>query len=84
MKTTEKPIQTGAGPKTNSKAAEHVAPAGGVSTVSGQGEVQPVPIDSDVDDPGAPEPTEDRLRRPEREGKTADTAAATQPEKKDS
>lgn len=75
-KTTEKPAQTGAGAKTDAKAAEHVATG---SDEGGDGE--PVPVDSATADPGAPEPTETRPKRAARKGKSADTAAATEPEK---
>lgn len=79
-KTTDTPAQTGAGAKADVKAAEHVAPSGVGGTVAGQGSGQPAPIRTDIPAPGAPKPTEDRLDRPARAGKTADTAPATQPE----
>ncbi len=68
-KTTESPKQTGAGAKTDAKAAEKVsadAPAEKGSAVKGA---------------GAPEPTETRKSRAARKGKTADTKAATEPAK---
>ena len=79
VKTTGKPEQTGAGRKTNEKATQHVAPAGGTNTVSSQGEVEPVPVATNIPDPGAPEPTEDRPARSPRVGGTQGTAPATEP-----
>ena len=83
VKTTEKPIQTGAGPATDAKAAEHVARAGAGGTVSGQGHGEPVPEEVAVEEPGAPEPTEDRPDRPAREETSPDTAGATQIDEND-
>ena len=60
-KATEAPAQTGAGAKTDAKAAEPVSPsatAGG--TIVGQGHGEPVPQPTDVAEPGKPEPTADR------------------------
>ena len=68
-KVTEKPSDTGAGAKTDEKAAETVS-AG-----------SPAEEDTAVDEPGAPEPTEDRTDRVEREGKSPDTPRATEPDK---
>ena len=68
VKTTDKPIETGAGPKTDAKAAQRVAPAGGGGRVSGQGHGQPVPQQIPVEQPGSPDPTEDRPDRTPREG----------------
>ena len=65
-KTTESPAQTGAGAKTDAKAAEKVSAEG------------PAKKDSATTDPGAPEPTEDRKSRARRQGKTADTKSATE------
>lgn len=84
VKTTDKQIQTGAGPATDKKAAEHVAAAGGATTTPGKGGAEPVPVATSIDEPGAPEPTEDRPDRSPRRGSTADTPPATQPEEKDS
>ncbi|MXO61789.1 NADH-quinone oxidoreductase subunit C [Qipengyuania oceanensis] len=64
-KTTESPAQTGAGAKTDAKAEEKVS-AGA-----------PAEEDSNVESE-APDPTEDRPDRKEREGKTTDTKAATE------
>jgi NADH-quinone oxidoreductase subunit C len=78
VKTTEKPAQTGAGAKTNAKAAEHVARGASGGTVAGQGQGEPVPEGSATAEPGAPEPTEDRPARKPRKGKSPDTASATE------
>ena len=78
-KVTEKPSDTGAGEKTDKKAAEHVAPAGLESTAAGQGTAEPASILSDTPDPGAPDPTEDEPDREPRKGSTIDTKGATQP-----
>lgn len=77
--TTDSPAQTGAGAKADAKATEPVAPSGTTVTNSSHGEGQPAPITTGIDDPGAPDPTEDRPGREPREGKTADTATATTP-----
>ncbi len=66
-KTTDSPKDTGAGEKTDQKAAEHVSSGG------------PTEEESAVEEPGAPEPTEDRADRPAREGATTETGAATEP-----
>lgn len=70
--TTEGPEDTGAGKATDKKAAER------------QSAGAPAEDDSGVEDAGAPEPTEDRPDEPAREGKSADTASATEPKKGDS
>lgn len=67
-KTTEKPSDTGAGAKTDKKAAEKV------------GKGAPAEEDSGVETP-APEPTEDQPARPKRKGKTSKTAKATETKK---
>jgi NADH-quinone oxidoreductase subunit C len=65
-KTTEKKGDTGAGEKTDAKAAEKVSKG--------------APAEEDtVIDEGAPEPTESRADRKPRKGKAKDTAAATEP-----
>ena len=65
-KTTEKPSDTGAGAKTDAKAAEKVS--------SG------APAEEDSkEEPHAPEPTESRPKRAPRKGTTKDTKAATEP-----
>jgi len=68
VKTTDKPSETGAGRNTDAKAAERVAPAGAGGQVAGQGQGEPVQIKTDISDPGAPDPTEDRASRPPRDG----------------
>ncbi|GGD52288.1 NADH-quinone oxidoreductase subunit C [Erythrobacter arachoides] len=65
-KTTDSPKDTGAGEKTDAKAAEKVS--AGAPAESGIGK----------DDAGAPAPTESRPGRPRREGKSPDTSAATE------
>lgn len=70
---------SGAGEPTDSKAEEHVAPADKGSTISGQGDGEPVPQASETPAPDAPEPTENRPARKARAGKAKDTAKATQP-----
>ena len=68
-KTTEKKEQTGAGEKTDEKAAETVS--------------DPAPAETETaDETKAPEPTQDRPGQPKRKGKTTDTAKATQPKDK--
>ena len=83
VKVTESTKETGAGDKADAKAAEHVAPSGLKSTTAGQGTAEPAPIKTDIPKPDAPDPTEDRPDRAEREGGAKDTAAATEPEEKD-
>ena len=68
-KTTERPSDTGAGAKTDKQASEKVT-AGAPAEKDG-GEEAP-----------APEPSEDQPARPKRQGKTSDTAEATEPKKK--
>jgi NADH-quinone oxidoreductase subunit C len=67
VKTTDKPEQTGAGRKTDAKAAEHVAPVALDGTSAGQGHGDPAQVETDIDAPGAPEPTEDRPGMPPRQ-----------------
>ncbi len=67
-KTTESPKQTGAGAKTDEKAAEKVS--AGAPAEEGTG----------VDAPDAPEPAEDRPDREESKGSVHDTKAATKPD----
>jgi NADH-quinone oxidoreductase subunit C len=78
VKTTEKPEQTGAGEKADAKAAEHVARGAAGGTVAGQGEGEPVPEEAAIEEPGAPDPTEDRPAKKPRKGKSPDTKAATE------
>ena len=65
-KVTAKPADTGAGKAADDKAAKTVSADAPAEKDGGK-------------DPAAPKPTEDRAARPKREGKTSDTAAATQP-----
>lgn len=78
-KVTDTPAQAGAGAAANQKAVEPVAPSGTTTTNSSLGGGDPAPVVTDIPEPGAPEPTEERPNRAPREGKTADTAAATEP-----
>ena len=80
VKTTESPKQTGAGEKTNVKAAEKVAP-GTATGSSSPGQGDPVPKEIGVAEPGAPDPTESRPAKKPRKGKSPDTKSATQPKK---
>ncbi|RJY08582.1 NADH-quinone oxidoreductase subunit C [Aurantiacibacter aquimixticola] len=68
-KVTEGPKDTGAGPKTDAKAAERVSAGAPAEEESGEERTK------------APEPTEDRPDREKRKGGTRDTKAATEPEK---
>ncbi|MBX7496191.1 NADH-quinone oxidoreductase subunit C [Qipengyuania sp. 6B39] len=68
-KTTEKPSDTGAGAKTDAKAAEKVSAKAPAEQDGGK-------------DAEAPEPTEDRPARAKRKGKASGTAKATEPEAK--
>ncbi len=80
VKVTEKPSQTGAGPATDAKAAEHVARGSSGSTVAGQGQGEPVPEEVGKAAPGAPEPTEDRVDQPPRQVGAPETPGATTPD----
>ena len=70
-KTTDSPKDTGAGAKTDEKAAEKVS-AGA-----------PAEEDTGTDDAGAPETTEDQPDRKASEGDVHDTKGATKPEEKE-
>ena len=76
-KTTESPDQTGADAKTDAKAAEHVARGAIGGTIAGQGQGEPVPEPTDIEEPEAPEPTEDRPARKPRKKAGRDTAPST-------
>ncbi len=77
VKTTDKPQQTGAGAKTDAKAAEKVAPAASTGTTNpGQGD--PAPKEIAKAEPGAPDPTEARPAKKPRKGKSPGTAEATE------
>lgn len=71
-KTTESPDETGAGERANRKAEEKVSPGDSTATIAGQGHGSPAIVTTDIDEPGAPEPTADR---PERGPSGAATAA---------
>ena len=77
VKTTEKPQQTGAGEKTDKKAAEKVAPGTATGTTN-PGPGDPAPVTTAKSEPKAPEPTEARPAKKPRKGKSPDTAAATE------
>jgi NADH-quinone oxidoreductase subunit C len=63
-KTTESPAQTGAGAKTDKKAAKKVAPSRKSSgSVAGQGTMNPAPVTTKRKAPGAPKPTSSRPAR---------------------
>ena len=78
-KTTDKPGDSGAGKPADDKASDKVAPAAKDATIAGQGHGDPVPVETSIPEPGAPDPTEDRPGRAPRKGKSPDTPAATQP-----
>ncbi|GGN62559.1 hypothetical protein GCM10011349_46360 [Novosphingobium indicum] len=69
--TTDHPGQTGAGAKTDEKAKAKVAPTDRTGTVAWQGQASPAPVTTDIDEPGAPDPTTDRPDRGPRGGATA-------------
>ncbi|MGN3973151.1 NADH-quinone oxidoreductase subunit C [Tsuneonella sp. SYSU-LHT278] len=75
--TTDKPADTGAGARTDAKAAEHVAEG-----IGENGEGEPVPADTGTAEPGAPEPTERRPARKPRKATARDTKPATEPKKR--
>jgi hypothetical protein len=62
-KTTEGPDETGAGKRTNRKAEEKVSPGDNSATIAGQGHGSPAIVTTEIDEPGAPEPTADRPER---------------------
>lgn len=62
-KTTDGPDQTGAGASTNRKARDKVSPGDSSATISGQGHGSPAIVTTEVDEPGAPDPTSDRPER---------------------
>ncbi|RDC60049.1 NADH:ubiquinone reductase (H(+)-translocating) [Alteripontixanthobacter maritimus] len=68
-KVTEGPEDTGAGAKADAKAAEPVS------------EGAPAEVDTDIAEPDAPTPTEDRKGKAKRKKTAADTAAATETKK---
>ena len=76
-KTTESPAQTGAGAKTDAKAATKVA-RGSAGKTANPGSGEPVPANSTTPAPEAPEPTESRPARAPRKGRSPGTPAATE------
>jgi NADH-quinone oxidoreductase subunit C len=80
-KTTDSASETGAGEKADAKAAEHVARGSAGGTVAGQGQGEPVPEETELDEPDAPDPTEDRPDAEARKDDARDTKRATQPDK---
>ncbi len=79
VKTTDRPGQTGAGEATDKKAAERVADSSTSGTIAGQGQGEPVPKETAIGEPGAPEPTENRPAREPRKATARDTKPATTP-----
>ena len=77
-KTTEKPEQTGSGEKTDAKSKKKVA-RGSAAKTANPGSGEPVPEKTEIDEPGAPRPTEDRPARAARKAKSPGTAGAIQP-----
>ncbi len=80
VKTTERTSETGAGDKTNAKGAEQLAPAAPTATAAGQGHGDPAQVETTIEAPGAPHPTEDRPDRAPRVDGTKDAKGATQPD----
>jgi NADH-quinone oxidoreductase subunit C len=80
VKVTEKPSQTGSNAATDAKAAEHVARGSSGGTTAGQGQGQPVPEETIIPAPGAPDPTEDRPGRAPRQVGAPETPGATAPD----
>lgn len=70
-KTTDGPEDTGAGERTNRKAAENVSPGDSNATIAGEGLGSPAIISTDIEEPGAPDPTSDRPNRGPSGGATA-------------
>lgn len=62
-KTTDGPEDTGAGERTNRKAAEKVSPGDSNATIAGEGLGSPAIVTSDIEEPTAPDPTSDRPQR---------------------
>jgi NADH-quinone oxidoreductase subunit C len=81
VKVTDTPKETGAGEKTDAKAVEKVAPSATTSsTVAGLGQSEPAVKNSNIPEPGAPEPTADRPDRPADGGAAAKEGAGPAPE----
>ena len=79
-KTTETPAQTGSGAKTDAKAKKKVA-RGSAGKTANPGSGEPVPEPTAIDEPGAPEPTEDRPAKRARKTAGRDTKGAATPKK---
>ena len=79
-KTTETPAQTGSGAKTDAKAKKKVA-RGSAGKTANPGSGEPVPEPTAIDEPGAPEPTEDRPAKGARKTAGRDTKGAATPKK---
>lgn len=62
-KTTDSTADTGADERTDCKAEQKVAPGDASGTIAGQGHGSPAPVTTDIDEPGAPEPTRQRANR---------------------
>ncbi len=62
-KTTDSPDKTGADERTDRKAEHKVASGDASGTIAGQGHGSPAPVTTDIDEPGAPEPTRERPDR---------------------
>jgi NADH-quinone oxidoreductase subunit C len=81
VKVTDTPKETGAGEKTDAKAVEKVAPSATTSsTVAGLGQSEPAVKNSNIPEPGAPEPTAGRPDRPADGGAAAKEGAGPAPE----
>ena len=78
VKTTDKPEQTGAGKTANEQAAKHVAPGASGGAVAGQGQGEPVPVDTGADGPGEPAGTESRPARKPRKKASSETTPAVE------
>ncbi len=82
-KTTDTPAKTGAGEPANKAAAKKVAPAKkSKGPVAGQGDASPAPVTTEIKEPGAPKPTENRPARKPRKAAPKDTPGATKPKGK--
>lgn len=62
-KTTDGPGQTGAGENTNRKATQKISPGDSDATIAGECHGSPAIVTTDVDEPGAPDPTSERPER---------------------
>jgi NADH-quinone oxidoreductase subunit C len=81
VKVTDTPKETGAGEKADAKATEKVAPSVTTSsTVAGLGQSEPSVKNSNIPEPGAPEPTAGRPDRPADGGAASKEGAGPAPE----